>query len=268
MKITAIINTHGKVDVTKDTIDSVIHYMTDQILVVADEANWHLFKDEELEASLLKGFYHNFFKAPYRNVILGISKAVEAWPDSDWYCYLEYDCLIGSSKFKNDLKIAEKNGIWCLANDLRLKEKMDLSLIELMLKTKFKEVLYFLGACVFYHRNFIQKALQEDFFEKFLFYTNPFKEGFFPKYVGFHAHDVLEHIMPTLVHHWGGKGKIAQFAKFIDLTGTWAGNYKRYPIRYQPELVSEEEYLWASVLHPVKDYDHHIREYHRKKRCR
>jgi hypothetical protein len=266
MDITAIILTHGQLETTLDTIDSVLTYMTDKVLLVVDEVNWGMYATVECQASILKGFYHAYHRAPYRNVALGILNAVRQYPDSDWYCCLEYDCLIGSSSFKKDLQILDVNNVWCVGNDYRDKQTVEFPLIELMLNTKFKEIVYLLGACIFYHKNFIKKAMQENFFERFLYYTNDFKNGFFPNYEGKAAWDLTEHMMPTLAKHWGGD--VRQFAKWSQNSGVWVqGNYRKYPIRWQPQLrFVEEEYLQASIMHPIKDFANPIREFHRKKR--
>jgi hypothetical protein len=262
MKITAILNTHGVPDITLDTVDSIRCHMTDRILVVVDGAAWDTFTGIDLPAYKLKGFNHNWYKSPYRNIFLGLLTAATHWSDSDWFCYIEYDCLVGSSLFKKDLEEAEKNGVWCVGNDYRDKQTVDLSLLERIVQGKFEEVVYLLGACIFYHKDFMKVALEKEFFQRFLFYTNNFQKGFFPFY---DAWDLTEHAMPTIVKHFGGK--IKQLATYNQMTGMWAGNYRRYPIRFRPELTYEEQhFLQASIMHPVKTLDHPIRKYHRAKR--
>ncbi len=266
MEITAILNTHGQRETTLDTAISIKHYMTDQILLVVDEAGWSYFDDIK-SISVLKGFYHNFDRNPYRNIILGLKMAASMWPKTDWFCYLEYDCLVGSSVFKKDLDIAEKQNVWLAGNDYRTEEENKVSLIfvEKMFNMKFSQIDYLLGACLFYHADFIKKCLEEDFFEKLLSYTNDFKDGFVPGYEGPAAWDFVEHLMPTLATHWGGKVK--QFAKWDQKARHWKGNFQRYPMRWQPDLFDvEHEYLNAAMMHPVKKYDHPIREFHRDKR--
>lgn len=262
MKITAILNTHGVPDVTLDTVDSIRHYMTDRILVVVDGVAWDTFTGINLPAYKLRGFNHNWYKSPYRNIFLGLLTAATHWQDTDWFCYIEYDCLIGSSAFKKDLEEAERDNIWCIGNDYRDKQTVNLTFLEKIAQGKFEEVVYLLGACIFYHKDFIKIALEKEFFQRFLFYTNPFQKGFFPLY---DAWDLTEHALPTIVKHFGGK--IRQFATYNQMTGMWAGNYRRYPIRFRPELTYEEQhFLQASIMHPLKSLDHPIRKYHRAKR--
>ncbi len=264
MEIAALINTHGNPEVTIDTIESVKAYATDKIVLLVDGAAWDQYESlPGIQVPMLKGFYHNYYKAPYRNVALGLMLMVKHYPAADWYCYLEYDCLIGSSVFKKDLLQAEKDNIWCLGADYRDKQKVSLPLIEAMLKTKFEESFYLLGAVMFLHKKFIQKAIELDFFSRFLTYTNEFKNGFMP---GYTAWDATEHMLPTLAKHWGGG--VGQLSKWSQKVGMWSGNYRRYPIRWQPGLTEEDECVQASIMHPVKDMDHPIRAYHRKKRTR
>ena len=270
MEITTIVHTHGKPDVTLDTIDSIKHYMTDQILLVVDEAGWNQFNPQTAGVNMLKGFYHGYHRAPYRNIILSLLTAAQHWPKADWFCYLEYDCLVGSSAFRSDLSWAEKSNVWMLGNDLRRKEerKVQFTLVETIIHSKFNEILYFLGAALFYRGDFIRKCMEEKFFERFLYFTNDFKNGFFPGYTGPAAWDLIEHMMPTLANHWGGS--VRELAKWSQGAHTWVGNNpRRYPIRWQPDLfLLEEEYLQASIMHPLKTINHPIREFHRAKRQR
>jgi len=265
MKITAILHTHDHQDLTLDTLDSIKHYMTDDVLVVINESGWDKFDHSQIPAHVLKAFPHNVGRAPYRNAMLGLSMAAQKWPDSDWYCHLEYDCLIGSSFFKKDLEFADKENVWVIGNDYRDKQTVRFPLVELMLKTQFDEIVYLLGAILFYNSKFIKRCLEEDFFNKFLFYTNEFRGFFFPGYFGEGAWDITEHMMPTLAKHWGGEVK--QFAKWSQKYGWMGAQWRKYPVRWQPELFNiEDEYLQASLMHPLKTYDHPIREFHRQKR--
>src|SRR4051812_15876876 len=99
MDITAILHTHGHPEVTLDTIESIMAYMTDKILLVVDEAGSASFDTTVLPVQSVTGFYHGYHRSPYRNVLLGLASAYEKWPDSDWYCSLEYDVLVGSPLF-------------------------------------------------------------------------------------------------------------------------------------------------------------------------
>ncbi len=262
MKITAILNTHGVPEITLDTLDSIRHYMTDRVLVVIDGVAWNTYQAINLPAYKLKGFNHNWPKSPYRNIFMGLWAAANQWTDSDWYCYIEYDCLLGSSAFKKDLIEAEQEKVWCLGNDFRDKQTVNLSLLEKIVQGKFEEKVYLLGACIFYHKDFIKMALEKELFQRFLFYTNNFQKGFFPFY---DAWDLTEHALPTIVKHYGGK--IKQFASYSQDTGQWSGNFRKYPVRFRPELSYEDHhFLQASIMHPIKNVNDPIRKFHRAKR--
>ena len=263
MKITAILNTHGAVDVTLDTLESIRHYMTEDILVIVDGVAWDAYEDLTMPAYKLKGFNHGWHKSPYRNIFLGLLTAAQHWVDTaDWFCYIEYDCIVGSSFFKKELQQAEKAGEWCVGTDFRRNQTVDLRLLEKIVGGSFKEIVYLLGACIFYHRDFMKIALEKELFQRFLFYTNPFQKGFFPFY---DAWDLTEHALPTIVKHFGGG--IKQLSAYNQKLGMWSGNYRKYPIRFRPEIeYNPELFLQASILHPSKNIDDPVRVYHRDKR--
>jgi len=261
MKIATILNTHENSDVFHDTLDSICTWMSNDVLVLVDGVNWQQFAAEDLPVYKLEGLRHGCNKAPYRNVALGLKEASNLWPEADWYCYMEYDCLVGSSAIKNDLKLAEKEGIWCLGNDYRI-SNIKFQLLECMLKTKFRESHYLLGCCVFFKNTFIQKLLEINFFERFLYLTNEFSQGFFPQYESQGGYDISEHLYPTLAVHYGGK--IGQLANWSETHQKWTGQFEKYPLRFRPDL--EEDYQNACLMHPLKTYDNPIREYYRKRR--
>lgn len=260
MKIATVINAHKDPDLVRDTIDSVATYSGKNIIVVIDSASWSLFKNEDIPAGKIEGFYHKTHKAPYRNVALGIKTLVEQHPDCSWYCYCEPDVLFVSDIFKQSLKVAEDKKVWMLGNDGHIARE-NLNLIQSMLKTKINSSYYLLGCCLFFHKDFIIKLKEINFFERFLNLTNSFSEGFFPFYSGY---DISEHLYPTLCRHFGGN--IGVFAHY-DENKNWHGSYKNFPIRWKPELDPEtENYSEACIMHPIKSFDHPIRVLHREKR--
>lgn len=260
MDLAVVINTHNQPDILRDSIDSILFYATKKILVVIDGAFWQDFKNESLNVAKIEGFYHNVPKSPYRNVALGLQKIFETYPESDWYCYCEPDVLFSSSRFKHNLKLAEKNNIWMLGNDGHLDSEA-LVMVQAMLDQPFKSCYYLLGCCQFFHRNFLIKLNEINFFERFLNITNNFKDGFFPFYNGY---DLSEHMYPTLCRHFGGN--IGVFAHY-DENGNWHGSYEYFPMRWRPELDPEKEnFLNASIMHPLKSFDHPIRVLQRERR--
>jgi len=247
--------------VVRDTLDSFRTWMTKDILVIVDGASWEEMSKQYFNAYLLEGLYHNYHRSPYRNVILGMWELSKKWPHADWYCYMEYDCLVASDGFVSELEEAESNGIWCLGSDPRQKQ-LNLPLLEKMLDSPITQASYVLGCCVFYNGEFIRQL--HSFFEKFMNLTNGFTQGFFP---GFNDYDLAEHLLPTLATHYGGKvGGLSQWNESLD---KWtAGDYEKYPIRFRPDMRDDENFPKASIFHPIKNYDHSIREYNRKIRCK
>ncbi len=272
MKIATLLNIHDDSDVVLDTIESIKTYMTNDILVITDgAASWKekptrkganiLVPKETLvvPTSQLEGFYHGCSKSPFRNMTLGLKVLRETW-DADWYCYMEYDCLVASDEFKEDLAKAKDN-IWVLGNDYR-QANYDLPLVEKAIKMKIKETHILLGCCVFFSRRYIQKLYKRDFFNRFLMLTNCFQDTV-PGLDEQGAYDLGEILYPTLAVCLGGK--VQQLAACNDHVG-WTGNAERYPMRFRPEIVAE--FPDASIIHPSKSYDHPIRAYYREKRKR
>lgn len=260
MEIATVINIHSKPDVVLDTLESLQMYMTPNILAVTDGASRE-FEQIPLPVSKIKGFNHNCPRAPFRNVALGLKSLVESYQKMDWYCYIEYDCLVTSSRFKKSLEMAEEMGIWMLGNDGHVDTKYIPLIDSLVGADMSKHNYYLLGACQFFHKNFIAKLIEINFFDRFLNLTNAFTEpGVFPYYTGY---DLSEHMYPTMCRYFGGN--IGVFATWH--MNQWHGSYEVFPIRWKPELDPEtENFPNASILHPVKCFHHPIREHHRNKR--
>jgi hypothetical protein len=278
MEIATLLNVHGNSQVVMDTIDSIKMYMTNNILVLTDGAAHWKSKSIRGKAEVLartdpfvdmlptyqvEGFYHGRSKSPYRNLTLGLKTLGETWK-ADWYCYIEYDCLIASADFKEDLEEAAHRGVWMIGNDHRW-SNYDLPLVEKIVGP-LKETRILLGCCVFFHRKFMESLREIDFFTRFLHLTNPFQESV-PGFDEQGAYDIGEIIYPTLAVHLGGK--VEQFAHFNDQIG-WSGDAERYPMRFRPEIGSngDPEFPDASIIHPLKTYNHPLRDYYRERRKR
>ena len=260
MSIAAVLNVHSQPDLIIDTLDSIFTFMTEKVVVVVDGAKWDEFKDISLPVGKVEGFYHNIRRAPFRNVALALKTVTEAWPHEDWYCYTEYDVLFTSPRFMHNLKLAEERDVWMLGNDGHV-DNVQMPMIESMIGDKFKSYYYLLGCCQFFHRKFIDKLREINFFDRFLNLTNGFTMGSLPGYEGY---DLSEHMYPTLCRHFGGN--VGVFAHY-DETGKWHGAYKVFPCRWKPELDPEtENFDEASIMHPLKTYDHPIRAHHRERR--
>ena len=118
---------------------------------------------------------------------------------------------------------------------------------------------------MFYNAKFLHLLKSMNFFDSLLSWTNGFDKGFFPQ---FDEYDVSEHLYPTLAAHLGGKVK--HMAWWNDMFG-WAGNFKRYPMRFRPPLGEHDYFPEASILHPVKEMGSYCRilakAARRRKKC-
>lgn len=266
MKIATILNAHGETELVLDTLDSIRYYVSKDILVVVDGAFWNSWGNNvRLPAYKIEGFKHAYVKAPYRNLTLGLNTLVRQFGDQmDWYCYCEYDVIFTSDHFKKALAAAQRENIWCLGNDHRVGE-MKFPFLEKILKVEFAYSHYLLGCCVFYSGEFIRKLIEVDFFNKFLFGTNEFSDGFFPGYEEQGGYDFGEHLYPTLASHYGGE--VRGFAKWNRAFEQWQGDFQHYPMRWQPELTMDDNFENASIMHPVKK-NSELRWFHQVKRNR
>lgn len=254
VNISVILNAHQNTELVQDTVESIKANVSNDILMITDFLHWKWATSFNANIKKMRVHPHGPFPGPYRNVVMGLQQASELW-DSDWYCYTEYDVLFTSNYFKKIL--SDNDDVWCYGNDLRT-YNLDLPLLEYIVGTKFKETKYLLGCCMFFNRKFIQKLKEIDFFNRFLFFTNPFTEGFFPNFKGY---DFGEHLFPTLANHWG---TVKQFACWKDNMQLWTGDYKKFPMRWKPDI--SDDFQEASIIHPIKSYDHPIRKYFRTKR--
>lgn len=261
MKIAVVLNTYCSPDVILDDVAAIKTWVTQDVILVIDGAAWGEIGKIDYKVKTIKGFVHDYPKGPYRNATLGLMEAYSTYPNMDWYCYCDWDTLFVSNEFLEDLRIAKKQGVWVIGNDINT-EQYKFPLLEIMLKTEFDCAKYLLACCMFFSGDFIKHLHNMDFFNKFLNLTSDFKNGEFPDYDGF---DFLEHLYPTLANHY--RGKVSQFAFYCPKTQEWRGDYKKYPMRWKPELDFEtENFKEACIMHPLKSYNHPIRDYHRNKR--
>lgn len=251
MELSIVVNAHNNERLLDDTIDAIKTYCTKDYIVLVDGASWQWGK--KLKHPVLKGFYHNYSKGPYRNMTLGLRELIKAYPNSDWYCYCEHDVLFCSSEFKKTLKQAQNQNIWLLGNDLRFHD-FDFSYLENIIGETFKHTAYLLGCCVFFNKVFLKHLQNIDFFDKFLTMTNGFDNGFFPR---FEEYDFGEHLYATLANHFGS---VAQLARWHPIKKVWEGS--DYLMRWNSEV--EDENAW--IIHPSKNVDGKARIFHRNKR--
>jgi hypothetical protein len=273
MKIATLLNVHEDSPIVQDTLESIKDYMTKDILVLTDGASHYKTRVLHSGAEILsridpfgnlpvhrvEGFFHQFYRSPFRNMTLGLKTLFENW-EADWYCYIEYDCLVTSSDFLEDLEDMAQRGVWMVGNDLRC-GNYRIPLLDNIVGT-IQEHHVMLGCCVFMHRDYMKALAKDDFFNKFLYVTNCFRETL-PEFDEQGAYDIGEIIYPSLAVHYGGK--VEEFARFNDSLG-WTGNAERYPMRFRPDI--DAAFPDASIIHPLKTYDHPIRCYNRERRKR
>ena len=252
-----VLNAHENSPVFRDTLESVVHHWTDDVLVVADAKNWPQFGG--LGVRTLEGFYHGRPSAPHRNVCLGLMKAWETWGRSmPWYCYMEYDCLVCSPDTLSHLR---GTGAWLVGNDLRV-DSRSMPFLERFQRCGLN-LRYLLGCCLFFNVEFMAALAADNFFERFLSFTNFNTDA--PLLVGpagsEEAYDVSEFLYPTLAAHYGGS--VVEMACWEG--SCWRGEGERYPMRFRPD-VDDVEFQRACVMHPLKSFDGPARSWHRSLR--
>ncbi len=265
MKISTLVNAHGNTAIVADSIDAIKTWVSDDVLMIVDDAHWESWgKDVSLPVHKLQGLYHNYYRAPYRNLTCGLKSLVDLWNDCDWYCYCEYDVLFTSDAFKQDL-VELSDDVWMVGNDARLNTPQRFPFLERILKTSLINSHYLLGCCVFYKGDFLRKLRDDNFFDRFLMYTNDFSNGHFPDCKEEDVWDFGEFLYPTLAGYYGGK--IKGMAYWHQRLEQWQGQFKKYPMRWKPELTWEDNSGYASIMHPLKE-NMDLRWFHKIKRQR
>jgi hypothetical protein len=263
LNIAVVLNAHENSPVFRDTLESVLHHWTRDVLVLVDGKGWAQFRDADLWVPCLEGFYHGKTRMPYRNVCLGLMKAWEIWGESkNWYCHMEYDCLVGSAGVLEELAVAEREGVWIFGNDHR-EDPGSIPFLD-RFQRRSCALHYLLGCCMFMSREFLSALHGDDFFERFLTHTN-FFSGEIPLERPGGKTDLVfsldEFLYPTLaVLHGGRVGELACWEG-----SGWRGLGSKYPMRFRPDL-DEGDYEGACVMHPLKEFDNPVRAYHRRVR--
>lgn len=286
MNIAAIMVAHDNPALVVDTLESVRHYMTPQVIAVIDGASdvftqmrtparlsghkvelytgkQDKFRDVKLPAYRLDGMRHGYARAPYRNMVFGLQMASNRW-NADWYCYIEPDCLVGNDNFKKTLAEADERGFWCLGNDLRY-GNLKFPLLDKLVGNRLVGSAYMLGCCTFISRNLIDELRRLQFFDRFLGATNDFLDGFFPGNSEQNVYDFGEYLWPTLATNLGGKA--GELAAWSPTENKWIKRWQQYPMRFRPDLDAEIDGCYeACIMHPIKEFLHPVRVYHRAKR--
>lgn len=237
MQIVTILNVHDHLDLVLDTLESITTYVSEDVLVVVNGKA----KEFTLPFYKLEGVEQKTARAPYVNVALGLMYAYELYPNSDWYCYTEWDGVFCSDAFKKTLEIADQQNVWMMGTNGRI-DYAELPLIEALIGEQFRSVYYMLGACLFFNKTYMKKLKEMDFFNKFVNLCNGSTENF-PKYQGY---DISEHMYPTIARHLGGN-----LGVFSTYDNGWHGDYKSFPVRWKPDI-EEVDYDRVNFVHPLK----------------
>ena len=245
MKIAAVVHGFKAPEVLFDTVDSIEFWMTDKIQVLIDGANWEAFENYPTSYQVIKGLVHGYHKSPYRNQLFGLQTLYERYPDEDFYCWIEYDCLVMSDWFKQDLQRG-----WCYGTNHRKGEwKWDTPLLTNILDEPIKEKHYFIGNIMFFANAFLFKLKAINFFNQLIDVTTEVEKGEFPGYDGY---SFEEELLPSIANLWY-PGSVVPLAP-----------WERYACRWKPSLKVEELPATSTIAHPIKDYNDPIRKYYRK----
>ena len=270
MNIATILNSHGNTELTLDTIQSIQHNVGENILLVIDGLASEWANQLMVPSNVHKyiGIPFGKARAPYRNVALGFQQAIKLFPQAKWYCYCESDVVFASNSFQEELLNFEKNGVWCAGNDFR-KEDFRIPFLEFVFGQSLPFSAYLLGCCVFYYGDFLRKIT--NIIDAFLNYTalNHDLPGYLSKSRQIEGYDISEHLYPTLAVFLGGKIGCFSLAKSKGIgciVDEWDDRFCQYALRFKPEIKPEEVTDNLVIAHPVKEYNHVLREKLREKR--
>lgn len=251
MKIAAFILSHDNPALTTDTADSVQFWMTKDLFILVDAAGWQHFDGRPVPHEVCKGLHHGQPRGPFRNIFFGLTEIHNRYPDADWYCCMEQDCLVISDLFQADLEKAS-SGKWFAGTNYR-PDRMDIPFLDNLLQEHVRVDHYVLGCLMFFHRRYVRKLLELDLPNKFLRETEHLRSGEFP---GFRGFSVDEQLFPSLSQH-------LKPGSVFPLSVEGRPNI-HYMTRWQPELNIGDIKPGASILHPVKRADSPIRLHYRK----
>jgi len=257
MQIASILNVHNNPELVRDTIDAQRVWVTDRILLIVDAKGWEMFQDFTHPDTVIKrGVHHGAPRSPYKNVGIGLLEAYRLWPDSDWFCYSEFDTLFISDSFKEDLERASKSTAIFLGHYPKLKHGgEDHWLVRELMEKEYGEPACWksIGCLMFYSKFCMQQFVETNFITRMLDRTSSYQGSHLPD---FYDYAVEEIIFPSAASLFGDVKALAGYGAPPD----------RYLIKYGYDLHQAEVRDEASVLHPIKDYNHPIRLHFREAR--
>ena len=244
MIISTVVQAHKNPSFVNENIRMVKKNVGKNVICVIDSANWGEFKDEQMECETLCGYYHNDRRNPYKNFANGLSQLYRRFPDSEWFCNSEFDVFFKNDSFKEDLnRFRKEHNAGLVGFNMRIKP-FDCPFINAMLKIKFDVGYYMIGCCMFFHRSYMERLIEVNFFERFLNYTSSFTSSNIPC----EEYDISEHLYPSLAANIG-----IPIASFENAESSVFGK-RKYFVRFKPEVTKDVVYNDAySIIHPYKN---------------
>jgi hypothetical protein len=274
--------------VINDTLESIRKYMTKDVVVLMD--GWSDI-ERHINGRVISGLCQGCRGGSHPNRMFGLSNLLECYPDADWYCWFEYDALVASSDFKEDLhKASDDDWVlgFCVASI-----PFDLPVLPVIFKREIKSLTYALGAVSFFRGDFIRQLDRDNMFEwvnnSMTVFQGATQGVGVQKLPGVvlakELYDFGEYVMGTLAAGYGkniaslSHWNMLQYNKqlwrcngiqdYVALERYWYGNHEKYPIRWKPALTQAENVIGiSSILHPLKQYDDPIRQFYREQRAK
>lgn len=244
MEVAVVMNVHGRVDVVRDTIDSIRTWMSNKIVIVVDQLGWEHFKDFEYpDTHVVCGLPHGKPKSPYKNFCVGFNEVYKKWPNVDWFCYTEYDMVVVSDQFREDLEFGTQNGISCMGRRYYKigNRRKDHWMAMQILGNRDLPIYKMLGALMFFSRPCVEGLMKFNFFSEVLERSKDYQGTKFPGFCGFAVEEIL---FPSAA---------AAFGPIHDLGSDLAGKYLVRP-GWQP-VGLEEIRPHTTFAHPIKKMD-------------
>lgn len=244
MIISTVVQAHKNPSFVNQNIKMVKKNVGQNVICMIDSANWKEFENEKMECETLCGYYHNDKRNPYKNFAHGMNQLYKRFPESEWFCNSEFDVFFKNDNFKEDLeRFRKEHNAGLVGFNLRI-APFDCPFINSLFKRKFDVGYYLIGCCMFFHKSYMNKLINVNFFERFLNYTAPFTSSYLPC----EEYDISEHLYPSLAASLN-----EPVMSFENAESSVFGKGK-YFVRFKPEVtkevVDDDKY---SIIHPYKN---------------
>ena len=247
MKIWVLLHGHRFDGLLQNTISSIQRFWGVQPILLMDGVSKR--SSNPTSCKILYGVPHGRSAAPVANVALGWAHMSRIVDQTDWVVYLEYDCLVRSSRFLSNLHAAHSEKISMLGTNGRAMMCNVPSLTNDQRSFSY----YFLGCFSAIRGEMLKKMQDQDYFAKI--YNLLDHTGRVREYDGY---DFSEVAYPSFVRSHGGR--VGVLSSYDEIQDRWHGSYQNFPVRWKPEIPSSRVFQNASVLHPIKSIDHPLRK--------